>query len=65
MRRLAFLVQHHLAKAEGLRDALADDAGEMAEAERNLIRLANEFGRFCDPIHSADGADTAATAPAN
>jgi hypothetical protein len=67
MRRLAYLVQHHLAKAEGLRDALADDSGEMAEAKRNLVKLANEFGLFCDPIepHSADGADPAATAPAN
>lgn len=65
MRRLAFLVQHHLAKAEGLRDALADDSGEMAEAKRNLVRLVNEFGMFCDPIepHSADGAEAAA--PAN
>lgn len=62
MRRLAYLVQHHLAKAEGLRDALADDSGEMAEAKRNLVRLAN---MFCDPIepHSADGAEAAA--PAN
>lgn len=68
VRRLAHLVLHHVTKAEGLRDAGADDFGEMAEAQRNLVRLANQFGLFCDPMddpHSADGADTAATAPAN
>lgn len=50
IRRRAYLVLHHVTKAEGLRDAGADDAGEMAEAKRNLIAIANEFGLFCDPI---------------
>jgi hypothetical protein len=50
IRRRASLILHHVTKAEGLREALADDAGEMAEAKRNLVRLANEFDLFCDPI---------------
>lgn len=66
IREHAHKLLHHVTKAEGLREAGANDAGEMAEAERHLIAAANEFGRFCDPMddpHSADGAD--ATAPAN
>jgi len=68
IRNHAQLVLHHVTKAEGIRDAGGDDAGEMAEAKRHLIEVANAFEMFCDPMdepHSADGADTAATAPAN
>ena len=53
IRRRASLILHHVTKAEGLREALADDAGEMAEAKRNLIRLVCGHDLGCGvPRHS-------------
>lgn len=50
IRTRASKVLHHITKAEGLREAGADDSGEMAEARRHMIGLANAFDCFLDPI---------------
>lgn len=54
LRRHAERVLFHISKAEGLREAGADPAGDMAEAKQQLIECANEFGCFLDPTDAAE-----------
>lgn len=53
IRKHISLVQHHVSKAQGYRDAGQDASGEEAEAVRNLKALANAMGHFCDPTDDA------------
>lgn len=53
IRRRASKVLHHITKAEGIREAGADDSGEMAEARRHLVGLVNAFGCFIEPMDDA------------
>lgn len=53
IRNHAARLLHHATKAEGLREAGADDSGEMAEARRHLVACANAFDCFVDPMDEA------------
>lgn len=53
LRNHAARLLHHATKAEGLREAGADDSGEMREARRHMIACANAFDCFIDPIDDA------------
>lgn len=53
LRNHAQRVLLHLSRAEGIREAGEDEAGEMAEAKRHLIAAANEFGYAVDPLDTA------------
>lgn len=54
IRNHAARLLHHATKAEGLREAGADDSGEMREARRHLVACAPmPFDCFVDPMDEA------------